>query len=72
MTIEVYKVVNDQDQDWAGPFTDFDEAAEYARDEWIRNRDHYAVIAEIFEYTDSEFCYATNGADTWPPEKEKG
>lgn len=69
--IEVYRVVNNQDQPWAGPFTDPDEAIEYANDERHRTGEHFAVISEIFEYTDSELCYATNGADTWPPEKEK-
>ncbi len=70
MTIEIYMVHNQEDREWSGPYTDFLDAKEIAIEYAAVNRQPYAVIAQTFEYSDSELAWTTNDSDTWPPTKE--
>ena len=59
-TIERYVLVNRDDIEGDYEYTSLDEATTDAGTT-------HAVIARIYEYTDSELVYTPNGADTWPP-----
>lgn len=60
--IRKYVVVDADDQEGDYEFASFDEAREAAV-----KQGQSAVIVRVYEYSDSELCWTSTGADTWPP-----
>lgn len=60
MTIEMYVLIDRDGLSLDAVFDDFEEAENAAGSE-------YAVVARIFEYSDSELVYTPDGSMTWPP-----
>jgi len=59
--IRKYVLVDANDQELAGEFEHFDDAQREAA------RSGYAVVAQIYEYSDSELVWTPDGSDIWPP-----
>lgn len=60
--IRQYILVDESDNEGTAIYSDYDEALEDAR------RYGHAVVAQVYEYTDSELVWTPDGGDTWPPE----
>ncbi|MDH3291534.1 MAG: hypothetical protein OEO20_11385 [Gemmatimonadota bacterium] len=65
MTIIRYHLVDSDDRVDDYPYDSYQEAYETAR------RRNMAVLAYVYEFADSELIWTPNGADTWPPEKQR-
>lgn len=66
--IRRYIVVNQEGDDVGAEHDTFDEAQTMAVDlanVWQGER-HFAVLTNVYERTDSELAWATNGSEVWP------
>ena len=64
--IRRYVLVDTEDNAEEDDYEDYNEAYEQAR------KRNMAVIARVFEYSDSELIWTPDGSDTWPPEPARG
>lgn len=60
--IERYVIVDENDQEDDYTYNTFAEAHAAAA-----TRGRCAIIARIYEYTDTELVWTSTGADVWPP-----
>jgi len=66
MTIERFIVVDSNGETIAEDFDTYDEARSFTH-KFYGSDQRVAIVARIFEYSDSELVWTSDGSNSWPP-----